>query len=68
MSERINGYNCRTCADVALAQRGLDPTRSVESQRIETEEKGRRETVRALGQNQPGAPGAALGSRLDLLA
>jgi hypothetical protein len=68
MSERINGYNCRTCADVALARRGLDPARSVEAQRIETEEKGRREAVRVLGQNQPGAPGAPLGSRLDVLA
>jgi hypothetical protein len=68
MSERINGYNCRTCADVAIAQRGLDPARSVEAQRIEAAEKGRREAARALGQNQPGAPGALLGSRLDVLA
>jgi hypothetical protein len=67
MSERVNGYYCRTCADVALAKRGVDPARPREAPPGESEQ-GRREPAVTLGQNIPAAPSALLGSKLDLRA
>jgi hypothetical protein len=59
----VNGYYCRTCADVALAKRGVDPARSKQ----EELESLRRPTIE-LGDNRPSAPGSELGSRLNVFA
>jgi hypothetical protein len=65
MSERVNGYYCRTCADVALAKRGVDPARPREPGKGDARD-GPSAVV--LGQNQPAPDGSLLGSKLDLRA
>ncbi|HTV26095.1 MAG TPA: hypothetical protein VMG12_45680 [Polyangiaceae bacterium] len=63
MSAQVNGYYCRDCADVALAQRGIDP-----AQPRRDEQARRSEAAQRRGENQPGPAGSTLGSRLNLYA
>jgi hypothetical protein len=63
VSETVNGYLCRDCADVALAKRGVDP-----AQPRRDEEVRRTEAAIALGLNQPAPAGSSLGARINLYA
>jgi len=63
MSQQVNGYYCRNCADVELAKHGIDPSRP----------NGKADAVTqpdapVLGDNRPSAVGAPLGTRLNLFA
>jgi hypothetical protein len=63
MSQQVNGYYCRNCAEVELAKHGIDPSRpSVKEGAASQPGKP------ALGDNQPAAVGAPLGTRLNLFA
>jgi hypothetical protein len=63
VSETVNGYLCRDCADVALAKRGVDPARRQGDERIHPTE-----AAVALGVNQPSPAASSLGARLNLYA
>jgi hypothetical protein len=63
VSETVNGYLCRDCADVALAKRGVDPAHPKRNEEVR-----RTEAAVALGLNQPSAAGSSLGARLNLYA
>lgn len=53
--EMVNGYRCESCADVALAKRGLDPAKGNQSpfERAQEEAAKAGLTVQPLGVNQP---------------
>ncbi len=55
--EMVNGYRCESCADVALAKRGLDPAKGNQSpydrQREQAEKAGLSPGGQPLGINQP---------------
>ena len=67
---QVNGYYCRTCADVELAKRGFDPATHRAPGRVGREERASdlRRPPPDLGLNAPGPPGALLGGRLDIYA
>jgi hypothetical protein len=62
MTRQVNGYYCRSCADVELAKRGIDPARPGDGVHVEREARGP-----VLGTNAP-EPGTSLGSRLNVYA
>lgn len=53
--EMVNGYRCESCADVALAKRGLDPAKGNQSPLERAQEEAAKAglTVQPLGVNQP---------------
>ncbi len=53
--EMVNGYRCESCADVALAKRGLDPAKGNQSPFERAQEKATKAglMVQPLGVNQP---------------
>jgi hypothetical protein len=62
MTRQVNGYYCRSCADVELAKRRIDPMRPGDGVHVEREAPGP-----VLGANAP-EPGTSLGSRLNVYA
>jgi hypothetical protein len=60
--EMVNGYRCESCADVALAKRGLDPAKGNQSPFERAQEEAAKAGLpgggaQALGVNQPLASG-----------
>lgn len=57
--EMVNGYRCESCADVALAKRGLDPAKGNQSPFEGAQEEAAKAglTAQPLGVNQPLASG-----------
>lgn len=66
--EMVNGYRCESCADVALAKRGLDPAKGNQSPFERAQEDATKAglTVQPLGVNQPLATGVR-GTVLNIL-
>jgi hypothetical protein len=63
MIRQVNGYYCRSCADVELAKRGVDPVDPAASAPVAREVHGP-----ALGEDALGPAGSSLGSRLNVYA
>jgi hypothetical protein len=62
MSQQVNGYYCRNCAEVELAKHGINPLRpNAKGTASQPEEP-------VLGDNRPSAAGASVGTRLNLFA
>jgi hypothetical protein len=71
MASTVNGYYCRTCADVELAKKGLDPAhprREVSGGEVYVPPPKHDPFEIALGKNQPTPNDAGLGTRLNLHA